>query len=312
MIKQRYIFYLLFAYIIFQFLWWEVLIVRLHYNNIEKQKQLSALRIVDFYKFKEVEKELNKEHQMKIMMVVGEGTVFLILILFGFYKVLKSYEREVIISERQANFLLSLPHEIKTPLSVIQLNLQTLIQNKQINEMQRDEFVQKSLEELKRLQVLVEQLLLSSKIIKSKYVLHITRINLTKNLKEWLKFYIEQKNIFQDIAEDIYTEADENLIQLMIHNLLSNALKFSEHYIEVKLYNKNNQIFLEIINDGEIIKENEKDKLFELFYRRKSDEEKGIKGTGLGLYLVRQIAELHKIKVNVYIKNNRNVFQVVF
>lgn len=310
--KKKQIIYLLFMYVIFQFLWWEILLVKLHYENFEKQKQLNALRITDFNQFKKVENKLNKEQRMKIIMVVGEGTVFLVLILFGFYRVLKAYEKEIIVSQRQTNFLLALPHEIKTPLSIMQLNLQTLMQNKEMENTQKEIFIQKSLKELKRLHNLIEQLLLSSKIMKSKYALDIKKVLLSEKLNEWINFYSEQKNIQQNIHANIYVNADENLLQLMIQNLLDNAVKFSENYIGVKLYTNNNQVFLEIENDGELIEKHEKEKIFELFYRRKSDEEKGIKGTGLGLYLVKQIAELHKIKINVLIKNNYNVFQVVF
>lgn len=310
--KKKYILYLLFFYVIFQFLWWEVLLVKLHYDNAEKQKQLSALQITDIRQFKEVEQQINHSQRMKIIMVVGEGTVFLLLILFGFYRVLKAYEREISISQRQANFLLALPHEIKTPLSVIQLNLQTLLQNKALEENQRHTFLEKSLKELKRLQNLIEQLLLSSRLIKTNYELDSKKILLSEKLRDIVKFYSEQKTIHQDIQENIFVDGDENLIQLLIHNLMDNAMKFSENYIGVRLYQSNSNVFMEVENDGETINDAEKEKIFELFYRRKSDEDRGIKGTGLGLYLVKQITDLHKIKIHVLVKNHHNIFQVVF
>lgn len=304
--------YILFAYVLIQFLWWEVLLVKLHHDNIEKEKQLQALKITNPKDFERIEQDYNKVQRLKIWMIGGEGTVFLILILFGFYKVLKAYERDMVISERQTHFLLSLPHEIKTPLSTIQLNLQTILQNEHLSEAQKQHLTKTSLEELKRLHSLVEQLLLTNKISKGQYQLNLQNIHLSEQLKTWIHSYTEQKKIRVDIQEGLFVRADIQLLQLMIWNLLSNALKFSEEIIEVQLYSDKQRVYLEIMNDGELIQPEEREKIFELFYRRKSDEEKGIKGTGLGLYIVRQIANLHKIKINVFTKNNLNVFQVVF
>lgn len=304
--------YILFAYVLIQFLWWEILLVKLHHENIEKEKQLQALKITNPNKFEKIEQYYNKVQRLKIWMIGGEGTVFLILILFGFYKVLKAYERERVMSERQTHFLLSLPHEIKTPLSTIQLNLQTILQNNHLSEEQKQHLTKTSLEELKRLHSLVEQLLLTNKISKGQYIPDMQDIHFSEQLQQWIHSYTTQKEIQVSIQEGLLVRADKHLLQLMIWNLLSNALKFSDKIIEIKLYSDKQHVYLEIMNDGELIKPEEREKIFEIFYRRKSDEEKGIKGTGLGLYIVRQIADLHKIKLNVFTKNNLNVFQVVF
>lgn len=310
--NKKHILYLLFGYVVFQFLWWEVLLVKLHHENIEKEKQLNALHIADSKRFGEIEQKLRREQRMKIIMVVGEGSVFLILILFGFYKVMKAYESERLMNERQMHFLLSLPHELKTPLSVIQLNLQTIQQSNNLNETYKQQLISVSLNEVKRLNTLIDHLLTSNKISKDKYPLNLQVIDLSSQLKEWTQPYLLQKNILLSIQEDIKIKADEFLIKMMVDNLLSNAVKFSDKYIEVKLYCSQNKIILEIWNDGELISASDKDKIFELFYRRDIDEQKGIKGTGLGLYLVKQIAQLHRIVVHVNIQNNYNVFQVVF
>lgn len=310
--SKKQVLYFLFAYIVLQFLWWEVLLVKIHHQNFEKEKQIQALKLTDVNTFKKAEEQLNKEQILKVIMITGEGTVFLILILFGFYRLLKAYEREMIISERQTNFLLSLPHEIKTPLSVIQLNLQTILYNKNVTDEQKINITEKALEELKRLNVLIDHLLHTNKISKGKYILQKEKFNLSEKIKLWMVPYLEQKPVILQLADDLYVEGDVQLIQLMAQNLLSNAIKFSEKEISLKLYSEKNKVYLEVCNDGEWINENEKDRIFELFYRRPMDEEKGIKGTGLGLYLVKQIVDLHQIQIRVFIKNNMNVFQVVF
>lgn len=309
--KKKHTIYLLFAYIVVQFLWWEILLVKLTHQNIEKEKHLNALKITDSKRFQEIEQKLQQIQRAKIIMIVGEGTVFLILILFGFYRLIKSLEREIVMSERQTHFLLSLPHEMKTPLSVIQLNLQTIL-NMDIHDTQKNILIRKSIDELKRLHHLIEQLLISNKITSGKYHIIKEPIELSKYIHEWILPYIEQKNIYTQIEDSIYIEGDKTLIELMIHNMIDNAIKFSEKYVAVKLYKQHSQIILEIINDGELIEDEERDRIFEVFYRKKSAEEKGIKGTGLGLYIVQQIAQMHQFTIKVYIQNQYNVFQVVF
>ena len=318
--SKKHILYLLFAYLVFQFVWWEILLVYLNHQNFEKEKQLAALKSTSPAQFQQVEHKISHQQKMKIIMVVSEGTVFLILILFGFYKVLKAYEQEILIHEQQTHFLLSLPHEIKTPLSVLQLNLQTLHRHSQLTKEQTQAVIQASLEELKRLQILTENLLLASKIAKhrsvnapyQKYRLHIQDINLSALLKNIIQTYYPQKFIHQNITEDRFIKGDEPLVMLMVQNLIDNAVKFSNQYIQVNLYANKQKTILEVINDGELINKEEQKKIFELFYRRPSDEERGIKGTGLGLYLVKQIADMHLFSVHVYVQNNHNVFQVVF
>lgn len=311
-LSRKKVLYVLFAYVLLQFIWWEILLVKVHHANYEKEKKLKALNTADVRVFEKIEEQLNKEQRLKIIMIVGEGTVFLVLMLFGFYRLLRAYEREAVMNERQMHFLLSLPHEIKTPLSVIQLNLQTILRNPSASEEDRKKIIEKSLYELKRLHNLVEQLLLTNKISKGKHVVQKEHINLSEQLKNWVLQYNEQKPIHQHIEENLCIDADIPLIQLVIQNLLDNAVKFSEDYIEVKLFKKEGNIYLEIMNDGNLILDEEKEKIFELFYRIKSEEERGIKGTGLGLYLVKEIAYLHGFKINVFTKNKYNVFQIVF
>lgn len=310
--KKKHILYILFAYLLFQFVWWEILLVKLHHQNFEKEKQLAALRITDYLEFQKLEKKISDQQRKKIIMIVGEGTVFLILIVYGFYRLLKSYEKDIAISQRQTHFLLSLPHEIKTPLSVIQLNLQTLLHHTQLLEDKKTQIIQSALEELKRLQQLIDHLLLSNKISKDKYHLHLQEINLSEYIKNVVEKYPSQKHIEYDLEENVIIKADEYLLNVLLQNLLSNAVKFSEKYIYIHLYKKNNSVYLDFVNDGDLIDEKEKEHLFELFYRRKSDEQRGIKGTGLGLYIVKQIVDWHHFNISVFTKDNYNVFQVVF
>jgi len=91
------------------------------------------------------------------------------------------------------------------------------------------------------------------------------------------------------------------LLQLLINSLLDNALKYSpkEKPVYLELNKHQNKISLKIIDEGGGISDNEKKKVFEKFYRSGNEAVRKTKGTGLGLYLCKRIAESHKAKIKV-------------
>ena len=81
-------------------------------------------------------KQVEKKHHSRIAMIIGEGSVFIILLSFGIYRVKKSFEKETQLARQQKNFMLSVTHELKTPLAAIKLNLQT-IEKRDLNKEQQ-------------------------------------------------------------------------------------------------------------------------------------------------------------------------------
>src|SRR5438045_2847659 len=95
----------LFGYIILQFLWWEVLLVKQTGQIIEgKQRLIEVSGAANSEK--EIE-ELHHKKKMQVLMVVGEGTVFLLLLVFGIYKIKQAYNKEDALNKQQKNFFLS-------------------------------------------------------------------------------------------------------------------------------------------------------------------------------------------------------------
>ena len=94
---------------------------------------------------------------------------------------------------------------------------------------------------------------------------------------------------------------DPLLLQLMISNFLENAIKYSpkDKFITCQLTKKGNSIVLNIIDEGIGIKDEEKSKIFEKFYRTGNESTRKTQGTGLGLYLCRKIAEYHNADITV-------------
>lgn len=96
-----------------------------------------------------------------MLMVFGEGTVFLAMLFLGIWRLSKSIQQELSLHKRQSNFLLSVTHELKTPLASVQLILQTMLR-RSFEQDQIKEFTEKALEENKKSQELIEHILQAS------------------------------------------------------------------------------------------------------------------------------------------------------
>src|ERR1700760_5132695 len=111
-------------------------------------------------------------------MVLSEGSVFIIIFLFGAYSLHKSLRMEQKLQEQKKNFLLSVTHELKSPLASIKILLQT-IQKRNLTKAQTLDFIDKSLLDIERLDDMVENMLLASKIDNRSYTFPKAEFNLS-------------------------------------------------------------------------------------------------------------------------------------
>jgi two-component system sensor histidine kinase CiaH len=103
------------------------------------------------------------------------------------------------------------------------------------------------------------------------------------------------------IAEDVDIKGDPLLLEILVNNLLENAVKYSptSSVIYVSLSQKQHQVILKVADEGPGIPDNEKKKVFDRFYRIGNEQVRTTKGTGLGLYLCKKIAADHKADIGV-------------
>ena len=229
-------------------------------------------------------------------MVAGEGSVFLLLLFLGVRKLRKSIELEVNLAHTQQNFLLSVTHELNTPLATIKLYLQTILK-RDLEKIQIDEILQNSISETDRLKGLVDNILTSARIDENELKLHASKQNLGDLVQKLLspKTAHEGYNrIKTQIKNDVYCQVDPLAIASILQNLLDNAIKYdpSEKEIVVVVDIVNDSAILEVKDQGLGVSANKKTEIFQKFYRVQSEKTRSTKGTGLGLFIVRNLVEL--------------------
>lgn len=305
------IFYILVAYVFIQFCWWAYSLVQL--NSEIYNLKLEILRMAHEGSPEILIEKANLDQKLRsrIWMVLGEGSVFFILLAIGVWQTLQSFKKEVSLARQQKNFLLAVTHELKSPIASVKLYLQTL-QKRELDREKQNEIVAKAIADTDRLGSLVENLLLATKIDRSDYMLHFEELNLSNLVEQIIATHPENKRLKTEIQQGVKMQADKLAFTSIVVNLLENALKYSEQIVVVKLQHDKN-ILLSVIDSGAGIVDEEKQKVFEKFYRIGNEDTRKSKGTGLGLYIVKNLVERHN--GTILIRNNQpsgSIFEIEF
>ncbi|QEC54333.1 phospho-acceptor domain-containing protein [Anseongella ginsenosidimutans] len=279
------IFYFLVVYALAELIWWGVLLV-------QSQPARSA-------------------------MIIGEGAVFVILLFYGAYRLHKAINEEAALHQQQKNFLLSVTHELKSPLSSIKLYLQTILRRELSAEKQRA-FLLNSLKDIERLDDLVENMLIATKIENKSYTFPKERFDFSTLAEEVLQRIRqnlpEKERLQARIDGDIPVYGDRFALSLALSNLVENALKYSPPAaaVHLELKEAGPKAVLRVADQGQGIPDKEKEKIFDKFYRIGSEETRATKGTGLGLFIVKQVLDNHGAVIQV--KDNRpagTIFEIL-
>jgi two-component system sensor histidine kinase CiaH len=314
--KKTWLFYGLVIYVVLQFVWWEVLLVKQTRQIAEEQKKISALHFANKNLLEENLQEIESKKNHRLWMHVGEGTAFLILLSMGVLKIYNTRKKENELARLQSNFLLSVTHELKSPLASVKLQLQTLQKHK-LDELTQNKLLQKALSDNERLLRMIDNILLASRAENENNILQLKRINLNENLNKLIQQAFEEskQRIKLDIDEAIFVEADEQFLSIIFSNLIENALKYSpvNSNIEIQTKQEGNKTIVYVKDEGAGIADREKQMVFNKFYRIGNEETRSAKGTGLGLYIVKSLTTLHNIQISISDnKPKGTVFTLVF
>ena len=311
-------FYVLVVYVLLQFVWWAYMLFNLN-NEIHLLKlELIANSFSGIEQIAEQQAELDSKLYARWVMIIGEGAVFLSLLAFGIYRVRKTFKQEILLSRQQQNFLLSVTHELKTPLASNKLFLQTL-EKHELSKEKQAEIIKKAISDVDRLNSLVDNILLSARIENGEMLLQKEKHSLSE-LTQFviensgqLSFYKSRINV--QTIKDAQILIDKNAFSSILLNLIENAIKYStaESMVNIEIDKSDNKAILRVKDEGVGMSEYDKKHAFDKFYRSGNEETRHAKGTGLGLYIVKNLVQWHKGTIRIL--NNQpqgTIFEIQF
>lgn len=213
----------------------------------------------------------------------------------------KLFEQVKSLSEKKDEFIALASHELKTPLTTIKGYLQLL--SEQETDQMSELFLKKTLHQVNKLNTLVEDLLHMSRIEAGKLGYNTEIFDLRKMLVEIVETFsysYKTHEVISDLGElPAFVEGDKQRIEQVILNLMTNAVKYSPgaDKVYLGLATSEEGVTVSVRDEGIGLTEAQKEQIFTRFYR--AENTKGISGLGLGLYLSKQIIDLHKGEMDV-------------
>jgi|HubBroStandDraft_6_1064221.scaffolds.fasta_scaffold03156_4 two-component system sensor histidine kinase SenX3 len=212
--------------------------------------------------------------------------------------------REVRRNEQQDSFLNAVTHELKTPITSIRLYLETL-QQREVDEAQRREFYQVMLEDTKRLMGTVEQVLRAARVVQKNAILNKSEVEVGPLVQDAVELARSRHHLPPEAmaweldgkpAEPLTVAGDRDELSTALSNVLDNAVKYSQKdpHIRVEVVTPDlNKVLIKVHDNGVGIPRGDLKRVFKRFYRVLTPGSTQVKGSGLGLFIVRAIARRH-------------------
>jgi two-component system, OmpR family, sensor histidine kinase CiaH len=287
-------------YVIAALVWWFI--------SLEQQNgQMTALRVAQLQLsaptyHQELANILDLKRRKRVQ-YIGEGITFLVLILVGAVFVYRATRRQLKLNQLQQNFMMAVTHELKTPISIARLNMETLLR-RQLSIAQQHQLLDHTLHETERLNDLCNNILLASNIEGGTYQMQWDAVDLSALAAEALARFQQrfpQRRFESQLPGPVMVEGEKILLNVLINNLLENALKYggAAGKVWVSLAQRQHDALLQVADDGPGIDASEQRHIFKKFYRIGNEHTRQASGTGLGLYLCRKIALQHGGHISV-------------
>ncbi|MBN8677172.1 MAG: GHKL domain-containing protein [Chitinophagales bacterium] len=296
--------HLVIGYMILAFGWWSFHLWRQNDRVFEKEKKILELKYpnVDYTYATQYDIAENTWESGR-RMVIAEGLFFTACLIWGLWVIRRSAFREVGLARQRRNFLLSITHELKSPIAGMRLVLETL-GKRELSKEQRTPLISNGLKDADRLQNLVESLLLAARLEDNWRPLHepLDFKKLVQDAADSLRIRFPEAKFQLEIPEHLPpVQADQMGLCAIVQNLLENALKYSPEGapVTVSAEQSNGKFRFRVADLGQGIPDDEKQSVFEKFYRMGNEETRHSTGTGLGLYIVKHVLKAHEGQVKL-------------
>ena len=247
------------------------------------------------------------------------GTIAFALVLVGLSFYLFLTIKEIQLNRRQANFVDSVTHELKTPLASIRLYLETL-QLRELDEERRGEFYEVMQQQLVRLDTLISHLLEIGRLDAIGHDSEAEDIELEPLLRRCaqaacVRYKCQPQDVFEFDLQKATIHARPIVLEMIFGNLLDNAIKYGSRQPEVQVTvstRSRGRIVTRIADNGEGVAPELKKKIFRIFFRGGEELTRQQTGTGLGLYIVRTLVHTLKGRIRVQDRGDQpgSIFEV--
>lgn len=229
-----------------------------------------------------------------------EGTFFLVVLIAGMAILARAIVQERTLRQRQRNFVAAVSHEFKSPLASLQLAAETL----SIRDLQREDrqrLIERMLRDLSRLQTMVTNILDTSRLEQGRIALTREPVQLAREAAATVEevqrdLPAPDVEISCDIPETVEIDADPIAVRTVLRNLLDNAVKATAAAgggrVSVSAIEQNGYANVMVSDTGIGFPSDDANKIFEKFYRPGNEMRRETRGTGLGLYIVKNLVEL--------------------
>ena len=228
-------------------------------------------------------------------MFLFESAFLILLIVGGFYLLLRSMRSEVLAHRQQRDLLSAVTHELKSPVSSAKLYIQSLLLGRVMDEEKKERYLQRTEEDLDRLDQMIERLLESARINRGKVEVHPQPLDLSEVARRVVKKMgpREDGQVDLDLLDPLSVQADPTALEIILRNLIANAFKYGGDpaRVLVRTAKDDHQALLEVRDFGQGLRDDRAEKLFQPFVRGENELVRSQPGVGLGLYLVSEFTQ---------------------
>ena len=225
--------------------------------------------------------------------IISFVVIMTVLVLFVIF-----LAREILEVRRQDSFIDSVTHELKSPLASLLLMVQTL-QRHHLDEERRNELLDMMADDIDRLSVFVDDVLVASRVAFGKTTYRVVEVDLEELIGQCIarvakRYKLPGDSVTLEVCEGLRLNTDETLLEVILNNLLDNAVKYSDEPVQVRVEVRRSApttLQVNVSDNGIGIPKTSQKRVFDRFYRVPGEEVNKRRGTGLGLFVVASLVK---------------------
>jgi two-component system phosphate regulon sensor histidine kinase PhoR len=219
------------------------------------------------------------------------------------------------LAEIKNDLISNITHEFKTPITTVSAAIEAIRSFNTINDQEKTEkYLSISTSQLKKLTIMVEKLLETATLDSEQLLLkkeNIDIIALVQKVALKEEFSTAKKNItFNTSVKEVSVNIDSFHFENAISNLIDNAIKYGGNNIEAHISTVLNTLEISVVDDGKPIEKNQREKIFDQFYRIPKGNTHDVKGFGIGLYYTKKIIEKHGGQISLIPNTAYTIFKI--